>query len=82
MKATQRYILDKAESLLIELASEIDLGTEEIQDKTQIIAGLATNAVEKQYLIELLKSREEDIDEHTKLYKEILDVLSRSLLKI
>ena len=81
MKATQRYILDKAESLLIELASEIDLGAEEIQEKTQIIAGLATNAVEKQYLIELLKSREEDI-EHPKVYKEILDVLSRSFLKI
>jgi hypothetical protein len=75
MNTKQHYILNVAESLLIELACESDLSEEEIQDKTKIIGGLATDIEQKKHLIEMLQSREEDL-EHPQVYKEILEILS------
>lgn len=75
MNTKQHYILNVAESLLIELACESDLSVEEIQDKTKIIGGLATDIEQKKHLIEMLQSREEDL-EHPQVYKEILEILS------
>lgn len=75
MNTKQHYILNVAESLLIELACESDLSVEEIQDKTKIIGGLATDIEQKKHLIEMLQSREEDL-EFPQVYKEILEILS------
>lgn len=75
MNSTQRYILSAAENLLIELACEPDLTEDEIRDKTTIIGRLATDQEQKQYLIEMLQAREEDVED-SQVYKEILDVLS------
>ena len=74
MNANQRYILNTAECLLIELAYEKDLTLDEIQDKTQVIGSLATDVAQRQYLIQMLQSRAAEV-QHPQVYNEILQVL-------
>ena len=75
MDVKQHYLLNVAESLLIELACESDLSTEELHQKTEIIGGLLTTFEEKQYLIGMLQARE-DQQQGSDLYSNIIATLA------
>lgn len=78
LEQSQGYIIDNVENLLIELASDRHLSTDELNERTHEIIKIVLSEEEKNNLIQKIEIRDEMNDEFSPYKVMIKQILNKS----